>query len=333
MLFNVDGFVFSVLVFFLFLSPLENNSMKGIGKHIIWVILTLFASCQETKKVNSNSDKEAVEEVHTVFVSNYPLRFFAEQIAGETVKIIFPADGSGDPAFWKPSIDQISEMQQVDLIFLNGAGYENWLNNISLPNDKVVVTSEAFKEEIITFKEAVTHNHGPEGEHAHETEAFTVWLNLKLALVQAKTINESLIENFPEQKELYNQNFKKLETKLKELDNNLTTVLSGFEGELLFSHPVYQYLKSAYNLQGKSLHWEPNQTLDKTALHDLEHQLEHYPYKWIIWENKPIPESVSKLEEKGVKSIVFEPCSTSPVSGDFITVMDNNIKNLKVLNQ
>ena len=149
MLFNVDGFVFSVLVFFLFLSPLENNSMKGIGKHIIWVILTLFASCQETKKVNSNSDKEAVEEVHTVFVSNYPLRFFTEQIAGETVKIIFPADGSGDPAFWKPSIDQISEMQQVDLIFLNGAGYENWLNNISLPNDKVVVTSEAFKEEIV----------------------------------------------------------------------------------------------------------------------------------------------------------------------------------------
>jgi len=43
-----------------------------------------------------------------------------------------------DPAYWKPTPKEVSAMQQADLIILNGASYEQWLKNVSVPPSKLV---------------------------------------------------------------------------------------------------------------------------------------------------------------------------------------------------
>ena len=47
----------------------------------------------------------------SVFVVNYPLQYFAERISGPDVRVVFPAPADGDPAFWKPSPEQIAAYQ------------------------------------------------------------------------------------------------------------------------------------------------------------------------------------------------------------------------------
>ena len=127
-----------------------------------------------------------------VYVTNYPLKYFAERIGGEQVEVHFPAPPDEDPAYWMPDPETISKYQQADLILLNGAGYEKWVDAVSLPKSKLCHTSAEFASDYIALEDAGTHSHGPEGEHAHGGTAFTTWLDPTLAVKQADAIRASL---------------------------------------------------------------------------------------------------------------------------------------------
>ncbi len=124
----------------------------------------------------------------TVYVVNYPLQYFAERIGVEHVNVVFPAPADVDPAYWMPDTQTIAAYQQADLILLNGANYARWLNKATLPRSRMVNTSAGFKDQYIEAAEILTHSHGSEGEHAHESLAFTTWIDFILAARQAKAI-------------------------------------------------------------------------------------------------------------------------------------------------
>ena len=69
----------------------------------------------------------------TVYTVNYPLKYFAERIAGVHATVVFPAPAGGDPAYWLPDGKTISNYQQADLILLNGARYAKWIDMYSSP--------------------------------------------------------------------------------------------------------------------------------------------------------------------------------------------------------
>ena len=49
----------------------------------------------------------------------------------------------------------------------------------------------------------------------------------------------------------------------------------------------------------------------------------------MIWEGRPADENVSRLRLSGVASVVFDPCSRRPDSGDFLTIMREGIEALR----
>lgn len=51
----------------------------------------------------------------------------------------------------------------------------------------------------------------------------------------------------------------------------------------------------------------------------------------MIWEDEPLPESVERLEKMGIQSVVYDPCGNRPDDGDFMTVMNSNVANLRSL--
>ena len=85
----------------------------------------------------------------TIYTVNYPLKYFAERIAGEHAKVVFPAPKDIDPAYWMPDRKIISDYQKADLILLNGAHYAKWTEKVSLPRSKMVDTSRKFKNRYI----------------------------------------------------------------------------------------------------------------------------------------------------------------------------------------
>jgi zinc transport system substrate-binding protein len=143
----------------------------------------------------------------SVYVVNYPLKYFAERIGGPHVKVTLPVPPDIDPVYWIPSIADIGAYQQADLILLNGAGYAKWITKVSLPRSKTIDTSRSFKDRYITVKEIMTHSHGAEGEHAHEGLAFTTWLDLSLATRQAEAVYMAFSRKRPELKSKFKANY------------------------------------------------------------------------------------------------------------------------------
>ena len=285
--------------------------------------------------VACSGEREEETEVQTpsrplVFVSNYPLQYFVERIASPLVEIQFAARVSSDPAYWKPITADIATIQEADLIVLSGASYETWLENVTLPQSKLIDASEDFSEELIPLEETVTHSHGPAGKHAHEGTAFTTWLDLKLAAAMARAVSNRLRALLPTQEATLENRFSELEQDLVELDTEIEEIISSAsETPVVFSHPVYQYFERRYGAKGVSVHWEPDKVPDEGMWKEFLHILEHHPARWMIWEGQPLVAVVDQLESVGVKSIVFDPCGNVPDAGDFLSVMRENTDSLK----
>ena len=266
----------------------------------------------------------------TVYVVNYPLQFFAERIGGEHVNVVFPAPADVDPAYWMPDTPTIAAYQQADLILLNGAGYARWVNKATLPRFRMVITSAGFKEQYLETAEIPTHSHGSEGEHAHESLAFTTWIDFSFAAKQAKAIAEALSRKRTDLRHIFQKNYATLEKDLIALDITIKEVVSNNHARpLMVSHPVYDYFARRYGLNIRSVHWEPDDILTNEQMMELKSILKEHPAKWMIWEGEPVQASVDKLKTLGIDSLVFDPCGNVPQQGDFLTIMRQNVENLK----
>jgi len=289
----------------------------------------LLVACSSPQTEQAAASDEAATAKPVVYVANYPLQYFTQRIAGDLLDVRFPAAGAGDPAYWAPAPAAIAAMQEADLILLNGAGYEQWLKSVSLPGSRVFDSTAGLKEQLIEVKGAVTHSHGAEGEHTHAGTAFTTWLDLSLAAGQARAVAEELSRRFPEQQARFDSRLADLEGDLLALHTQLKDITAAVpETSVVFSHPIYQYLQRAYDIDGHSVHWEPGE-MPADMAHDLDHALHDHGAAWVIWEGEPLPAIVEKLEEMGLKSLVFHPLADRPAEGDFLSVMRDNIAALQ----
>lgn len=265
-----------------------------------------------------------------VYVVNYPLKYFAERIGGNHVRVEFPVPPDVDPAYWNPDLANISAFQRADLILLNGAGYAGWVARVSLPQSKMVDTSRKFKDRYISIKEVMTHSHGAAGQHAHEALAFTTWLDLTLAVRQAEAVAWAMDRKRPELRDTFQRNYKALAGDLNALDRDIQAIVSQQSSmPLVVSHPVYDYFARRYGLNIMGVHWEPDQVPGSEQWSKFKAILRQHPAKWMIWENQPVQASVDGLKTLGVDSLVFDPCGNVPDQGDFMTVMRRNVDNLR----
>ncbi|MCP4767556.1 MAG: zinc ABC transporter solute-binding protein [Gammaproteobacteria bacterium] len=265
----------------------------------------------------------------TIYTVNYPLAYFAERIADDQARVVFPAPAGIDPAFWQPDIETIRAYQQADLILLNGAGYARWTSKVSLPLLRSVDTSRAFSDQLINSASGMSHSHGGGDAHGHAGTAFTTWLDFSQAAKQAVAIATALKRAHPLQADLFETNLRELEAELLELDRQLIDLTDKQPSlRLLASHPVYQYLARRYQLDLQSVTWEPDVIPDPSQWQTLENLHKDHAASWMIWEAEPEVETVKGLKDLGISTLIYQPMGNKPASGDFISVMSSNLKNL-----
>jgi len=295
------------------------------------VILAAMANCRSSAETNKEKATHAGKiSPPQVYVVNYPLQYFAARMAGDAAEVVFPPPPDEDPAFWKPDVATIAAFQQADLILRNGASYARWADYATLPASKVVDTSSGFRDRYIAMEDAVQHAHGPNGEHAPAGTAFTTWLDPTLAARQVEAIRVCLVTLLPEKTAELNRNCENLISDLHALDARLQRIVKGHhERPLLTSAPVYQYFARRYQLNLKSMHWDPDEPPSDSQWSELDGLLEVHPAKWMIWEAPPQGETEEGLHRRGVSCIVFYPCGNSPPDGDYLQTMKDNIERLQ----
>jgi len=266
----------------------------------------LLCGCGSSKTMN-NGTTQKTDGKPVVLASFYPLQFFAERIAGDLADISCPLPADADPVYWKPADADIKALQEADLILLNGAGFEKWAATTVLPDDAVVRTADAITEPLMTYADAVVHTHGDGSTHAHEGADGHTWMDPMMALVQAQSVHDALAARLPdEHKTTLKKNFDALAGELRQLDAAFKEIKPS--GVLFAEHPAYQYPARRYGWQ-------------------IEHvDIEHPPAKktgLLLWEGEPS----KKLP--GFSNLVFSPCESAPESGDYLSVMRDNLARLK----
>ena len=292
---------------------------------LVVTIAVVLAACGGGPAADQPTESSETVEKLVIYTVDYPLAYFAERIGNDLVEVHFPAPADEDPAFWSPDANTIAAFQAADLIVLNGAGYAKWVDRAALPSSKLVNTSDGFADRLLPLQGVVTHSHGPEGDHEHVGYAFTTWLDPELATLQAQTIAAAIALERPEQESEIQRRMEDLRGDLLDIDSRLQIAAEDLgEEPLMFSHPVYQYLINRYGLNGVEVHWEPDQTPDGHAWGHLEELLNSHAAKWMVWEGEPLEATVGGLAERGIGSIVFDPCGNRPEEGDYLSVMAAN---------
>jgi zinc transport system substrate-binding protein len=309
---------------------METTSMKKRHANpvLLGLLATVLAGCGEpggggTPAVTETGGPPVVQAV------NYPLMYFAQRIGGDHVDVGFLAPPDGDPAFWKPTDADIAAMQSARLILLNGAGYAKWRGYVSLPDARTVDTGRALAADLIEVEAAATHSHGTEGDHSHGGTAFTTWIDMRQARLHAEAVRDALADLVPDARSDIEANATALLADIDRLDAELEAAATRIgDRPLVASHPVYQYFARRYGLRVASVLWEPETVPDDAAMADLDALLADHDAAWMIWEGDPAPASVAKLEARGLRSIVFDPCGNRPDAGDWLDVMRRNVENL-----
>ena len=266
----------------------------------------------------------------TITASNYPLAYFAERLGGAQVRVDLPVPNDEDPAYWQPDAATIQAMQKADLIALNGADYEKWLNRVSLPRSKWVDTSAAFRPRYLVIKDAVTHSHGGGAMHSHDGTASTTWLDFTQATQQVDALAAAMIRTRPALRSTIENNRTALNADLLRLDADMKQVTETLAGQpLIASHPVYQYLERRYGLSLKAVHWEPNEMPPASEWTALKQALSTHPARLMLWEDTPSAEIKEALSGLKLQPVDFRPCANRPTSGDWLSVMQMNIANLQ----
>ena len=295
------------------------------------VSLLLIACSDEERIADDAAATLPGSDTTLIVASNYPVYFFANRIvenSDTTIEVVFP-DIIGDPANWVPDVEQVQVLQSADMILINGAGAEPWLDLMSIDKRHVVDTSAALANRFVPITADVQHQHGPEGEHSHQGSAFTLWLDPQMAIGQVRAITDVLIKHAPKNAQRMQDNASTLERELVALDKELAAAFATFNTRaVIFSHPVYQYLQRRYDINGLAVHWEPYEAPTIPAWIELQRMLAKHPATIMIWEDEPLPEVAARLADSGIVSVVYQPAANRPASGDFLTTMSSNVRRI-----
>ena len=280
----------------------------------------------------------AADDRPVVYTTFYPTQYLTQRIGGDLIEVVNPVPGDADPIFWEPTREDLRAYQRADLIVLNGAGFEKWVESATLPEDRVVDTAGGFEDEFIVYEDAVTHSHGSVGEHSHEGLDGHTWLDPIHAKAQAEAIKGALAGRFPEHADAFEEGFRDLAADLDGLDARLRDYQAGYDGKPLFmSHPAYNYIGRRYGWNFQNLDLDPEEMPSDETFADIRRRMEHHPAAYILWEAEPAPEIAERFKkELGLTSITFSPVellSREEIDAgtDYLDVMRRNLDGIAVV--
>ncbi len=306
----------------------------------LWCCFTFTIACSKpshksTQAVHQQKKSQPLQTLTTF----YPTQYFAQRIAGDLAEVICPLPDDADPIFWMPDPTTIQRYQQADLIILNGAGFEKWVQVVSLPDSKMVDTASTLPDPLIRYENATVHQHGPEGnEHTHEGIDGHTWPDPINAKAQATVIRDAFLKRLPKQKQqkAINQAYQRLAKDLDQLDAAFRSLKLP---PVLCSHPAYNYLARRYSWTIHNLDLDPDSPLSKEALANIQSILKNFPAKHLLWEGTPQTVTSRQLSaDLGLQSLTISPCEllskADQTEGlDYLSVMQANANALQAISQ
>lgn len=273
-----------------------------------------------------------------IYTSFSTLADFTRQIAGERAEVVNLMPTGSDPHDWEPTPQDIAAMQEMDLLVLNGLGFEHWTDSVlgsSVNPSATVVTTDAI---IPLTAEGETHEHDHEDECSHDGVDPHVWTDPNNAGAQMEAIAKALIAIDPEGEAVYRENLAAMQAECAKLDEEYRITIDALPGrEIIVAHAAFGYLCARYGLeqvavQGLAPEGEP----DPARMAEIVDYAKEHEVKVIFFESQASPKVAGAIaEEVGAQTAILnslESLTEEEIAAgeDYFSIMRENLEQLKV---
>ncbi|MBN1955510.1 MAG: zinc ABC transporter substrate-binding protein [Anaerolineae bacterium] len=169
------------------------------------------------------------------------------QVGGEHIELTVLLPVGSDPHTYEPAPQDIAALSQADVILINGAGLETFLEPLldqSGADTAVVSVSDGIV--LRHLGEDDHHQHGPGDADPH------VWLDPHNVIVWVQNIERALSQLDPVNAEIYTANAAAYRTELEELDAWIqaqVAQIAGPERRLVADHAMLGYFADRYGFE------------------------------------------------------------------------------------
>ena len=174
-----------------------------------------------------------------------------KQVGGKKIALNLLVGPDSDAHVFQPSPADAGKLAQADLVFVNGLGFEGWIDRLvksSGYRGNVAVTSVG-----INTLRSEDHDHAPhhDGEKEIDETDPHAWLDIKNTKIYIDNILQALSQLDPENKAYYAQNASHYQRKLSDLDQLIREKFAAIPVEkrkIVTSHEAFSYFGRAYGL-------------------------------------------------------------------------------------
>jgi zinc/manganese transport system substrate-binding protein len=283
------------------------------------------------------------EEKLPVVASFSILGDFVRQVGGGRVSVTTLVGPDGDAHVYSPSPADAKAMAEAKLVFVNGLGFEGWMERL--------VESSGSKAELATVSKGIKTIAFEEEEHDHVDEHKKkgakhedhddidphAWQSVPNAKIYVANIRDALIAAAPQHKAEFEANASAYAAKLDALDAEVRAAIAALPADrrtVITSHDAFGYFAHAYGIevvapQGISTDAEPT-AKDVAALIT---QIRQEGVKAIFVENITDPRMIQRIAEEGGAKIggaLYSDALSQPdgPAGTYIDMMRHNISTL-----
>lgn len=219
-------------------------------KHLLLLpLIALLAACKPA------DDKTKVGKLR-VLATFLPVHAHASAIAGDRAVVKSLISGDVSAHDFSPRPTDMKRIAEADVLIFNGAGMEPWIDDLIQQAAKTDLKKVDLSTDIHLLKNANPldddhdhdehdHEHHDHGEHNPH-----YWLDPILAIQQAETIRDALINADPKGAATYQENAAAYISKLRELDADFQEILDPLPSKKLVTfHDAFPYLAKRYGLE------------------------------------------------------------------------------------
>lgn len=218
------------------------------------------ANIQEPTSVSESTEGvEKNQERKLVYTSFYPIYDITKQIAGDKMEVENLGSLETEAHDWEASAKDLANLNDAQLLILNGAGMESWKDSVAQSSDvEILDTTEGMDLIKPDHEDADDHDHDQEDaddhdhEHHHHHGEFDphTWLSPVMGKAQAKVIADKLSDIDPDNKEYYMANYEKLAKELDDLTKEYKDKFASEEkDEFVVPHEAFAYLCRDFDLE------------------------------------------------------------------------------------
>lgn len=293
-----------------------NNQIKLA---IIAIVITIPLISFVVYSNDPNQLKKTNETKLQAMASFYPLHEFAENVGQEKVDVKLLVPIGVEPHDWEPTIKDVQQMQNSDIIIINGIGFESWVDKLIEMNYRGVVVD--------TSNGTMRKNN--DNEHSHLDPH--IWLNPVFAKIQVQNIANAFSDSDPSNREYFQENAQRYNHELDLLDAKIRNELHNCNSNFISFHDSFSYFADEYGLTQHTIISSNQPHVEPTAktLENVINKARQLNLKVIFTEETADPKISQVIaNEIGGKVLVLSPLEIGD-GETYISKMTENLNNLK----